>query len=294
MAERTMGTNVVKVKPGLLKDIEKSILEHTQSSRLSLTNQHEAFRVRLAMDTIVGYKSGKIVSTGPQAAAAVRTALMKISTASDSEGLTIGSDEVGKGEWLGPLVVAAVALDSEQSLDLQSIGVADSKGISLTRISDLSADIERVCRYHRSVLIPPRRFNAMFYELHREGKSLNDLLAWAHAKAISDVYSALSTAERVGLRVVIDEFAKDKTERRLRRVLNLEDVELIQKPRAEDEIAVAAASILAREARERWIDAESSKLNIDLRELSSIEANERSDRSEFAKTNYLETLHSKR
>jgi ribonuclease HIII len=289
-----MGTNVLKVKQSQLRDIENQILQDMHASSLSLTNQHEAFRIRLAMDTIVGYKSGKIVCTGPEAAAAVRTALVKISPPSDSKTLTIGSDETGKGEWLGPLVVAAVALTSSQSVELQSFGVADSKGIAPTRIAQLSQDIELNCRARKTVLVPPKRFNTMFDELHEEGKSLNDLLAWAHAKAISEVHSVLKPAERSELRIVIDEFSRKKTNERLGRVLDLGKVEVIQRPRAEDEIAVAAASILAREARERWIDSTSSKLDVDLRELSWLEVDRRDDRFEIAKVSYLETMKSKK
>jgi ribonuclease HIII len=284
---------VVKVKPSLLKQMEDEILRSRHSGRVAPRSEHEAFRLQFDSETIVGYKSGKIVSSGPKAAAAVRAALKTAASSVSSAGLTIGSDEAGKGEWLGPLVIAAVALSGAQSVELQSIGVADSKGISLAKIADLSKDIERGCRAHQAVLITPKRFNVMFEQMHEEGKSLNDLLAWGHAKALSEVHSSLKPRERDGIRVVIDEFSRMKTEIRLARVLDLQGIDLIQRPRAEDEIAVAAASILAREGRERWIDWKSSKLDTDLRELSPREADRRKDRSDIAKVSYLDTMKKK-
>jgi ribonuclease HIII len=284
---------VVKVKPSLLKQMEENLLRSKHSGKVPLRGEHETFRIQFDSETIVAYKSGKIVSSGPRAAAAVKAALQEAASATSSLGLTIGSDEAGKGEWLGPLVIAAVALSGAQAVELQSIGVADSKGLSLSRIAELSRDIERGCRASQTVLIAPKRFNAMFEQMHEEGKSLNDLLAWGHAKAVSEVHSSLKPRERDGVRVVIDEFSRIKTEIRLARVLDLQGIDLIQRPRAEDEIAVAAASILAREGRERWIDWKSSKLDIDLRELSPLEADKRKDRSDIAKVSYLDTMKKK-
>ncbi|MDH4214863.1 MAG: hypothetical protein OEV85_13175, partial [Candidatus Thorarchaeota archaeon] len=134
----------------------------------------------------------------------------------------------------------------------------------------------------------PETFNVRFQELHDEGKNLNDLLAWGHAKVISEIYNGITSADTI--RVVIDEFARAKTQQRLSRVIPLEKIELVQRPRAEDEIAVAAASILAREAREQWIDQFSSRLKIDLRELSIPEALARTDNTSFSKTTYLKKL----
>ncbi len=289
-----MAQTVVKIKPSQLKDLEKTVLKDRHSSRVATKSEHESFRIQFSSETIVGYKTGRVVSSGPHAAAAVRKALLDSAPKMEGGTITIGSDETGKGEWLGPLVVSAVALTPRQALELQSIGVADSKGLSLAKISDLSIDIERGSLEHSTILITPRRFNDMFADLHKEGKSLNDLLAWGHAKAISDVHSRLKKVDTEGLRVVIDEFSRIKTEWRLARVLDLESIELVQRPRAEDETAVAAASIIAREARERWIDRESRKLGVDLRELSPLEADKRKDRSEITKTQYLDTMRSKR
>jgi len=233
----------------------------------------------------VAYTSGKIVSSGPRAEAAVQTAILSLSPESTQVDMTIGSDEAGKGEWLGPMVIAAVALTPKQSRLLQSLGVMDSKEVPLERLTELANEIEVSSTSKNVLLISPKTFNERFEELKGEGKNLNDLMAWGHSKVISEVYNEITSDTPI--RVVVDEFARVKTEHRLSRAIPLDEIELIQRPRAEDEIAVAAASILARESRETWIDRFSDKEGIDLRDLSIPEAYAREDKQTFSKLQYL-------
>jgi ribonuclease HIII len=201
----------------------------------------------------------------------------------------IGSDEAGKGEWLGPITTAAVALTSEESSFLVTQGVMDSKELKTGTIMELSGVIEKNCLSYHVITITPSRFNEFLLEVRKEGKSLNDILAWSHAKAISQVYSVLKTKGFSGrIKVIIDEFDQLKTERRLKRVLELSRLVVEQKPRAEEETAVAAASILARAARERWIDAESKRLDLDLRKISATEALSYKNANQFAKVSFLQ------
>jgi ribonuclease HIII len=186
------------------------------------------------------------------------------------------------------MVVAAVALTPTQSSDLRAEGVMDSKDLSLDRIGELAHVIVKISTALKTVIFPPDAFNALLKEFHDEGKNLNDLLAWAHAKAISQVVSELNLRRGTQqIRIVVDEFARFKTEERLARVINLDSVDLIQRPHAEDEIAVAASSIVARNAREDWIDEASARLELNLRTLSMKEAAHRDDLGLYAKTSYL-------
>ena len=276
---------VIKVKVADLQEIEHHILKSQHASSDIPKGEYERFRVIFAGESIVAYTSGKIVSSGPHAEAAVQTAILSLAPKSSQVDLTIGSDEAGKGEWLGPMVIAAVALTPPQSRLLQSLGVMDSKEVPLERLTELVNEIESNCSSKNVLVISPKTFNERFEELKGEGKNLNDLLAWGHSKVISEVYNEITSDTPI--RVVIDEFARAKTEYRLSRVIPLEEIELVQRPRAEDEIAVAAASILARESRETWIDRFSDKEGIDLRDLSIPEAYKREDKNTFAKIQYL-------
>ena len=200
----------------------------------------------------------------------------------------VGSDEAGKGEWLGPMTIAAVAVSPEQSSYLVTQGVMDSKELKDETIKMLSKVIGKNCLSYHVITIAPKRFNELFQEVKREGRSLNDILAWGHAKAIGQVYRELKRKGISGkIRLVIDEFDRLKTDERLRRVLELKEFDLVQKPRAEEETAVAAASIMARAIKDFWIDEASKRLNLDLRNLSATEAPTHKDAEYFAKISFL-------
>ena len=282
-----MNPSVVKIKPEQIDELHRRLLDSKECANLATTSEHEAFRLMFAGETIIGYTSGKIVSTGPHSAAAVQNAILKMIPTTDVV-LVIGSDEAGKGEWLGPLTVAAVALTPEQTAMMRALGVMDSKSMSVVRIAELSKTVRRSALEVSSLLISPEKFNSQIEEFRSEGQNLNDLLAWAHSKVISEVYESVKGKNEF-IRIVVDQFARVKTEARLRRKIDLRKVELIQRPKAEDEVAVAAASIIAREAREAWIDWACEKFQFDLRELSIHEAYKHVDKNIFAKTSYVKS-----
>ena len=147
----------------------------------------------------------------------------------------IGIDESGKGDYFGPLVIAGVYVPHSQEEQLKALGVRDSKMLSDVKATTLAAQIRSQCS-HTVVVIGPERYNAM----HTSMKNLNRMLAWGHARAIENLLEKVECH-----RVVADQFGD---ERFLNNALMAKgrEVTLIQKPRAEEEVAVAAASILAR------------------------------------------------
>lgn len=200
----------------------------------------------------------------------------------------IGSDEAGKGEWLGPLVVTAVALSKQQRSYLVTQGVMDSKELRLDVITELAKIIQKSCLSYHVVTISPFSFNARMKEVKSEGRSLNDLLAWGHQQAIGDVFEELTRKGITGkIKLSIDMFDRIKTEDRLKRIIDLRKFDLDHRPKAESETSVAAASIVARAVRELWIDEKSKELHLDLRRLSVNEAILHSDANSFAKLSFL-------
>jgi len=147
----------------------------------------------------------------------------------------IGLDESGKGDYFGPLVVAGVQVDPDVSARLAAWGVKDSKRLSDKRIVDLDPKIREVCNYS-VVAIGPERYN----ELYEKMKNLNKLLAWAHARTLENLL-----AEGESPRAIADQFGD---ERFIKNALMEKGRQIIleQRPRAEEDTAVAAASILAR------------------------------------------------
>ncbi|MHA2134207.1 MAG: hypothetical protein ACW99J_10060 [Candidatus Thorarchaeota archaeon] len=284
-----MTATVIRIKSELLGKL-REVLERTAGvTSASVTNPYEAFRIRYMGGQIVAYTSGKVVTNRIEVSELVREVLSDVLPAEVDYDIVIGSDEAGKGEWLGPLCIAAVAMNWEQESKLIGLGVMDSKDVPLEKIQGLSGVIQRHSICIETVLISPEKFNIQLAEFHNEGKNLNDLLSWAHAKAISETYEKVVESARGGLlRIVVDEFAREKTRSRLSRVLNLDDVDLVQKHYAEDEVAVASASIVARNAREVWIDEASDRLGTDLRLLDKVEAKERRDTEHLAKLSYLD------
>jgi ribonuclease HIII len=158
-----------------------------------------------------------------------------------------GIDESGKGDYFGPLVVAGAYTDAAIARALMAAGVMDSKRIaSARRIRELAAKIRAVPGIATSVVaIGPERYNEMFASFG----NLNRLLAWGHAKVIENL-----AAQRPGCpRALSDQFARPEV---LARALKQQGVaiELEQRTKGESDIAVAAASILARERFIDWID----------------------------------------
>jgi ribonuclease HIII len=147
----------------------------------------------------------------------------------------IGIDESGKGDYFGPLVIAGVYVPRAQEAHLKALGVRDSKTLSDAKAATLAAQVRAQCP-HAIVAIGPERYNA----LHASMKNLNRMLAWGHARALENLLEKVDCD-----RVVADQFGD---ERFLKNALMSKGraVTLIQKPRAEEEVAVAAASILAR------------------------------------------------
>ena len=156
-------------------------------------------------------------------------------------GFSVGSDEAGKGDYFGPLVVAAVGCNRDTALALVKMGVGDSKKLSSSRIEELYKKITVMNGIEYSVCsLSPLKYNTMFGEFKQTGKNSLDILAYAHAEVLND----LSRKKKKTFRVVVDKFCNMK---RLSPWLKipLSDVEL--RVRAEDtEPAVAAASIIAR------------------------------------------------
>jgi ribonuclease HIII len=160
-----------------------------------------------------------------------------VNTANNPPGQSgqIGIDESGKGDYFGPLVIAGVYVTREQEEQLRAAGIRDSKLLSDMKAAALSNQIRGLCP-HTIVAIGPERYNSLYDSF----KNLNRLLAWGHARAIENLLEKVSCD-----RVVADQFGD---ERFLKSALmgKGRTVTLVQKPRAEEEVAVAAASIVAR------------------------------------------------
>ena len=168
-----------------------------------------------------------------------------------------GVDESGKGDFFGPLVVAGVYVDRGIARKLIDAGVQDSKRIgSDARIRVLAETIrKRTAGLIETVLIGPERYN----ELYQKFGNLNKLLGWGHARVIENLLAKKSDCPRA----LSDQFADARViEQSLLRHGRKIDIE--QRTKAESDIAVAAASILAREAFINWLERRGKELGLRL------------------------------
>lgn len=163
----------------------------------------------------------------------------------------IGVDESGKGDYFGPLVIAACYVGPEHLAELD--GVKDSKKLTDPIALKLADRIKRFCP-HSVIAIGPAKYN----ELYDKFRNLNKLLAWGHARAIENVLEA----QPCNL-VISDQFADPAG---LKRQLfeKARSIELRSMVRAEADIAVAAASILARAEFLRRLKRLGEEMGIDL------------------------------
>jgi len=146
--------------------------------------------------------------------------------------MIIGTDESGKGDYFGYIVVAGVASDSSS---IKSIKVKDSKKMVDSAVHNVADEIRKKLPYS-IVKISPEKYNTLYVKMG----NMNHILAWAHAKVIENLLEECK-AEKV----VVDKFASkavlDKYLMKKGKTVKLE-----MRVRGEEEPSVAAASILAR------------------------------------------------
>jgi ribonuclease HIII len=224
-------------------------------------SENEMLRVKEENLNFILYNSLKLVYENTPKMIEI---LDKILIDGNSDSYIIGADEVGKGEWYGPLVVVAVALESQQINDLRRIGIRDSKTMNVSQINKLAKKVlnKYDLMFHK-VLLNPKKYNELYFDFTKENKNLNDLLAWAHSAAIKEVLTQLKQAEK-RIIIIIDKFDFQKLDLRLRKIKK-ENIEIIQKVHGESEIPVALAAILAKYFFEKEIHDLNYKYNIDLK-----------------------------
>src|SRR3989440_1991773 len=236
---------------------------------------YESWRVKLSDGTsqavAIMYQSGKLVISGhapafDQAAAiveAVGKPLAKKQAPARPESVPaeapletephIGTDEAGKGDFFGPLVTAGVFVDERVAKLLRALTVRDSKTVGDRELRVLAGSIRDVVEEQKRavIVLAPKRYNDLYGQMRSEGKNLNTLLAWTHTRVIEDLI-------RHGLQpkfILSDQFGdKRYIENRLLVDTRLSGVPVIQMHRAEADVGVAVASILARDGFLRWLE----------------------------------------
>lgn len=177
----------------------------------------------------------------------------------------IGTDECGKGDYFGPLTVAGVLLDAKSAQVLKKAGVRDSKDLDDSQIPSLAAAIRNVSDGRHAVFSCfPEAYNLDLSLPKYQGNSAR-LLGEMHANVISKLLETNDCDD-----IVIDKFGLEK------HVLDFlppvaRKKNILFRHHAESNVAVAAASILAREAFLQGMDELSERVGVELPKGASLE-----------------------
>lgn len=245
----TQTTQVFVVDPREAAELEQRLRDGLPPDAEWRPVPHARFSVKALGVVLTCYRSGKVVLQGSRLEAFVDRFLPRAQAAAkgkaqvDDELLldaaTIGSDEAGKGDYFGPLVVAACFATPAEAARLAELGVTDSKTLDDRRARRLAGILEGELD-HELIVVDPAEYNSRW----GESRNLNTLLAELHAEAIGALYERHPDVEVV----VVDRFAADRVLGAALQARGGPPGRLVHVPRAERHAVVAAASILARAA----------------------------------------------
>ncbi len=175
----------------------------------------------------------------------------------------IGVDESGKGDFFGPLVISAVFAGKNAFPIFKELNVRDSKTISSDKKAIEMAKSIREIAYCAVEVVAIG--NEAYNRMHLKFRNVNDMLGWGHARAIENVLIRIDPRKtgKVCLRAISDQFGNKRIiERAL--MERGQGIELEQRHRAEEDLAVAAASIVARAEFVQRLDRLGKKWNVPL------------------------------
>ena len=157
-----------------------------------------------------------------------------------------GVDESGKGDFFGPLCIAGVYVNEAVINAWKDAGIRDSKNIS----SDKKiAELAKLIRETSGCVVDTVTVgNEAYNRLYEKMKSVNTLLAWGHARVIENLMGKRYQMNPPPVKAISDQFAASKSVIEKALMKQGKEIQLVQRHKAEEDIAVAAASILARDA----------------------------------------------
>ena len=236
-----MNTYTQKISPNQAKEI-KQILD-TENAIFD-TVQYSVWRAKTSSFQAIYYTSGKLLVQGKD----IENFVTRIDNVlgiklEDSDNYApectasphIGTDESGKGDFFGPLIIASVLVNDGNKQKFIDLGIKDSKKLTDAKILELAGKI-KANSVHSTVVITPVKYN----ELYDKFKNLNKLLAWGHARAIENIL------EKTPCEYALADKFGDESLIQNALMKNGRKIKLEQMVRAEADIAVAAASVLAR------------------------------------------------
>lgn len=238
-----------------INELKKELLKSFNCSQIQEKNYNYEFTVsdteaKLKVQVYFGKKGVKVILQGNQDSSLYSQVSLTVNGQSPSAANSIssiieplsyvGTDESGKGDYFGPLVTAAVFINETMKKELVAAGVKDSKELSDLKIGIIADDIRSIVKNNFEILVlEPEKYN----ELYSQIKNLNKLLNWCHTTVIENLITKVETQN-----IIVDKFSNEKIILTKSKI----PVKITYITSGERFTAVAAASILARDAFNRW------------------------------------------
>lgn len=232
-------------------EIKKKMIEYYKDKVRDKKIPYVVFQAQEEDTVITMYESGKVMFQGVSAdvdAAMWGTALentkekqaeRKKENAKYYNCSAVGSDEVGTGDYFGPIVVTATFVSEEDIPFLEKLGVGDSKKIDDSKILKIAPEIAKKIKY-KSVILSNREYN----ENYTKDINMNKIKAILHNRVL---YQLVNEVRPKYDYIIVDEFAREA-----RYYDYIKDQKVIQRDitfmtKAEDKnMAVACGSIISR------------------------------------------------
>ena len=265
------------------KPTQARIIEHYTKYKVDRQAPGVIFSAKLPSCAITIYKSGKVMFQGSSAQLEAKrwgeVPVQAKATSSQSKGDTlppnfnslsvIGSDETGTGDYFGPITVAAVYVPSDKVALLETLGVKDSKMLTDDKMREMAPYIKEACTY--SVLVLR---NEKYNTVQQKGWSQGKIKALLHNQALGHVLKKMDPEKPQY--ILIDQFAERGIYyRHLANEKQVVQENVLFATKAEQlHVAVAAASILAREAFLKEMDRLATIVLMDLQKGASNKVDE--------------------
>ena len=149
------------------------------------------------------------------------------------------------GDFFGPLCIAGVYINEAVIKAWEGQGIRDSKNISSDKRMAELADLIRNTPGCVTTVVPIG--NEAYNRLYTKMRSVNAMLAWGHARVIENLMGQKHRMNPPPVRAISDQFAASKSVVEKALMTSGKQIELVQRHKAEEDLAVAAASILARD-----------------------------------------------
>ena len=246
--------------------------EHYKDYMIGNLPQGALFTAKHQGCTITAYQSGKVLFQGKNSELVAakwskfeggETSVKKNSPFSPPTDIStmsvIGSDEVGTGDYFGPITVTAAYVSKENIPLLQSLGVKDSKNLSDNQICAIAQKLIKKIPYSLLIL-----HNEKYNELQRKGMSQGKMKAMLHNQAIHHVLTKIHPSKPEA--ILIDQFVEPSTyyKHNENKSIPLKHLTYFSTKAESIHIAVASASIISRYAFLKEMDKLSEKAGFSL------------------------------